>query len=118
MRFNRLLLVVPFVFAAVVGCSPKCESLCDDYQDEDCKDFDHDACIGQCAAAEDMKDDTDKCSNEWDDLMSCIGDQDDICKTNELDDDGKFKKCNSEFNDYGECMADYCADHESRDYCN
>jgi hypothetical protein len=121
MRFNRLLLVVPFLcFTSLLGCSGDCESMCDKAQDEDCKGAaDHDYCIGVCTAADDMKEDTDKCSSEFDDLVSCANDADDICDVFETDSDTyKRKKCNSELEDYVDCLTDYCKDHESRDYCN
>jgi hypothetical protein len=119
MRFNTLLAVVPFLcVTALVGCKPSCEGMCDDAQEEDCKNADHDSCIQLCAMAEDMKDDTDKCSSEFDDLVSCMNDADDICDVYETNDEGKLKKCNSEVSDYTECLGDYCADHDSRDYCN
>jgi len=119
MRFNQLLAVVPFVFVVLVGCKPSCESLCDKMQDEDCKDFDHDSCIHGCVSYEDMQEDTDKCDDDYQALLDCINDQDDICKTNEFDSDtGKLKKCQSETEDFGKCYADYCDDHDSRDYCN
>lgn len=119
MRFNRLLLVVPFVcFTALLGCGSKCESLCDEAMDEDCKDqFDHGSCVALCVRAEDMKDDTDECSKEFDALMDCASDAEDICDVWDLDDEGKLKKCNTKFNDYAECFTDYCADHDKRDYC-
>jgi len=119
MRFNQLLAVVPFLcFTALVGCKPSCEGLCDDARDEDCKNSDHDGCIQLCTMADDMKDDTDKCSSEFDDLISCVGEQDDVCDFYETDSDtGKRKKCNSELTDYAECVVEYCGDHESRDYC-
>jgi len=119
MRFNQLLAVVPFLcLTALVGCKPSCESLCDKAQDEDCKDFDHDDCIHGCVTVEDMQEDTDKCDDEWDDYLSCVNDQDDICKTREIDEDtNKYKKCNSEIEDFSKCITEYCEDHSSRDYC-
>ena len=117
MRFNKLLAVVPFAFIALVGCKPSCEGMCDKMQDEDCKDFDHDSCMHLCIMVEDMQEDTDKCDDEYDALISCYNDQDDICKTQEFDDDGELKKCKSESKDFVTCMSDYCADHDSSDYC-
>jgi len=119
MRFKILMLVVAALsFTSLVGCGNKCEKMCDDMQSEDCKDFDHDACMHTCIAFEDMQQDTDKCDTEYDDLMSCINDQSDIGKTDEVDTDtGKLKKCNSESEDFYKCVSDYCDDHTSRDYC-
>ena len=121
MRFNKLLLVVPFLcFTALIGCKPSCESLCDDAKEEDCKDLDHDECVHQCITVEDMQKDTDKCDEEYDSLLSCINDQSDICKAFEpdADDPTKIDKCNSEWVDMNKCVKEYCDDHDSRDYCS
>jgi len=118
MSFKSLMLVVPFSLAVLVGCGPTCEGMCDQAKEDDCKNADHDGCIQLCTMADDMKEDTDKCSSEFDDLVSCFNDADDICDAFETDDEGKLKKCNSEVKDYTECFAEYCADHDSRDYCS
>jgi len=122
MRFKSLLLVVSVLsFGALVGCKSKCESNCADMQDKDCDDFDHDDCLHGCIQEQDMEEDTDKCTDDFDAFMSCISDQSDICKVleTETDDNGnvKLKKCNSEYEDYSKCYADYCDDHDKRDYC-
>jgi hypothetical protein len=119
MRFKSLVLVVSALsFATLVGCKSKCESNCDEMSDKDCDNADHDDCLHLCIMEDDMEQDTDKCTQEFDDLMSCISDQSDICKVLETDTDtGKLKKCNSESEDYAKCFADYCADHDKRDYC-
>jgi len=122
MRFKSLMLVVTALsFSTLVGCKSKCESNCDAMQDSDCDDADHDGCLHLCIQQEDMEEDTDKCTSDWDALQDCMADQDDICKVleTETQDDGsvKFKKCNSEINDYADCYADYCKDHDKREYC-
>ncbi len=121
MRFNKLLLVVPFLcFTALIGCKKTCEDLCDDAKEEDCKDVDHDDCVHNCIVVEDLQADTDKCDDDYDSFLSCVNDQSDICDAFEPDEDEpeKLKKCNSELIDLQECIVDYCKDHESRDYCS
>ncbi|HEV8547718.1 MAG TPA: hypothetical protein VGQ57_01800 [Polyangiaceae bacterium] len=119
MRLMKLFVAVPFLcFAALSGCGPHCEGLCDDAYDKDCSaPFAHGDCYKACTDAEDMNDDTDKCKDEWDNLLSCLNDLSDICDGVEIDTDGKFKKCNSARTDYGTCQAEYCAEHSKRDYC-
>ncbi len=117
MRFTKLLGLVSFVsVTALVGCGPSCEGLCDQAQDEECKNFDHDDCVHDCVTVEDFQEDTDKCDDEWDELLSCINDLSDICKYADAQDDSD--KCSSEAKDFKECAIEYCEDHSSRDYCS
>jgi len=122
MRFKSLMLVVTALsFSTLVGCKSKCESNCEEMADADCDGYDHDECLHGCITVQDMEEDTDKCTDDFDALMDCVADQSDVCKAfeTETQDDGsiKYKKCNSEWEDYGKCYADYCDDHEKRDYC-
>jgi hypothetical protein len=99
--------------------------------------FDHDECYAMCERESDMEDDNVSCDKEFSTLKDCISSQDDICKAwqpedFEADVDAakaaefgyeyttkyKMRKCNSEWQDYESCVADFCADHSKRDYCN
>jgi hypothetical protein len=123
MSFKTLFMFVPVVALGLVGCKPSCEGLCDDAQEADCYDnddtyFDHAGCYASCQLQEDMEDDdVDDCVDEYDELLSCANEQSDICKVYKVDSEGKLDKCNSEYDDYRQCLYDYCKDHDKRDYC-
>ena len=82
MNLKKFMIVPMFATALfAVGCGPDCESLCEDAKE--CKGADKDAdCGKQCDEAQK---DAEKlgCEDEYDDVVSCIGDQDDICKIDE-----------------------------------
>lgn len=96
MNLKKLMMVPMFALSLfAVGCGPDCESLC-----EDAKECDN-------ATAEDKKEDCAKtcedlakdCEDEYDDVVSCMGDLDDICKFDAT------KDCQSELTAYGKCKA-------------
>jgi hypothetical protein len=137
MSFKTLLIFVPVVaLAALTGCGPSCEGLCDDAQEADCHDnegslFDHGGCYAICQEQEDMEDDdVDDCTDEFDDLLTCMSDTSDICDAWKLEgtevdaETGRTKydmeKCSNQFNDYANCVLDYCEEgnHDKRDYCS
>lgn len=142
------MLVPVLSLAALTGCKASCEKLCDDARDEGCdttstttidgvpapkNTFDHVGCYDQCQLQSDMEDDGVKdCSDEFSALTDCVNEQSDICKVWDVDgftdttDEAdhprlgpyKYKKCESEREDYAICLDDFCADHTKRDYCN
>jgi len=102
----------------------RCMSVCEGAQTADCSSresstFDHPGCIGACTRISDMKADTDMCYAEATTLVNCLDGLSDVCNGFEIDPgDGKLKGCNSEAESYSRCVADYCADHQTQDYCS
>lgn len=116
--FMALLAAVPFA----VACGSDCYDLCEDQQDEGCKNFDHGSCVHGCVDQEDFFEETDECENDYDKVLDCVTDLDDICDavpeaatpTNPTPDE---PECADEVADYTECVLDYCADHPNKDWC-
>ena len=112
----RKLLIVPLLLGlGAFACEPNCESMCDKAQDEGCKNYDHGACVHLCTDVEDMKDDTDRCSEEWDAYFECVMNASDICDI--ADEQNDSSKCDGDRQDWNECVFDFCENHTSRDYC-
>ena len=111
MRLHRLCLGF-FLGAslALTGCGYSCTNWCEDHTEE-CKDDDTnpDDCSPICEIIERRNDDM-ECDDEFDEVMSCIGDLDDIC---DADDD----KCQKEQENYSDCVVDFCDDHPNNDDC-
>ncbi|MCC6554575.1 MAG: hypothetical protein IT372_16470 [Polyangiaceae bacterium] len=87
--------LMAFIGAFTVGCGADCEGMC-----EDAKECEGAADTGDCAkACEDAeKAAEDKgCSDQYDDLLSCMDDQDDICTAG--------TGCTSEATAYGTCLS-------------
>jgi hypothetical protein len=104
MTLRKMMFVVPMLAMAffATGCGASCESLCED--GKECKDADKGRdCDKECEEAEDLADKA-GCTDQYDDVVSCLGDEDDICK---IDED----TCKSEFSAQQKCMAKYCEKH-------
>ncbi|HEX6765513.1 MAG TPA: hypothetical protein VF103_08555 [Polyangiaceae bacterium] len=99
----KKLMTVPMLAMALfaVGCGPDCEGNCEDsakcdgspLADVDCGDY--------CSKVEDLNDKA-GCGDQFDDLLSCASDQDDICKGD---------ACSSESKAYSDCFGKYCEKH-------
>jgi hypothetical protein len=104
MTLSKMMFVVPMLAMAffATGCGASCESLCED--GKECKDAEKSVdCDKQCEEADDFAEKSD-CSDQYDDVVSCMGDQDDICKVDE-------KACESELKAWGTCVSKYCTKH-------
>ena len=95
----RKLTMVPMLAMALfaVGCGDDCVSLCEDGNEcegaekiDDCDKF----CEDNQKKAEDAG-----CEDQYDDYISCLADQDDICKI-DLD------TCSKELEALGKCAAE------------
>ncbi len=107
MNLSKMMLVPVFMLAGLAtACGDDCVSSCED--GKECSD----------ATAEEKAQDCDKfcedgekdaettgCSDQYDDMVSCISDLDDICKFD-------FEKdCTTESAAYGACFSTYCTAH-------
>lgn len=110
MRFRNFLFASLIALAApmMVGCGTSCEDLCDEGKDEDCDDFNFGECVDTCTNAEELNEKA-KCEDDFDDYVSCINDEDDICDAG--------PGCVDEFEDYIDCISDYCVEHPDNDNC-
>lgn len=107
MNFNKLL-IVPFLAFAVTACGNDCKSTCEDAND--CAGRTTKAnCDDQCDKADQLADDSD-CGDQYDDYMSCLADQDDICKITAT-------TCSSEATALGACVLPYCMKSEHTAQC-
>jgi hypothetical protein len=99
----RKLTIVPMLALAMfaTGCGDDCESLCEDGQE--CEGVEKEDCAKNCEELEKLNEKA-GCEDQYDDLVSCIADEDDICKVDE-------NTCASEGGKYGECLLEYCTDH-------
>jgi hypothetical protein len=90
--------MVPMLAMALfaVGCGADCESLCEDAKECDGAEQDVD-CAKSCEDAQKAAEDA-GCEDEYDDVVSCAGDQDDICKPD-------ADACKSESEAFGKCLA-------------
>jgi hypothetical protein len=99
MIFKKLLMVVLLAaLAALTGCGTSCTSVCEDSHacpGEKAVDCEH-----ACDEAENVAD-ASKCSGQYDDLKSCLGDMEDICST-------KDTSCAAKTNAYVGCVLPYC----------
>jgi hypothetical protein len=99
----KKLMTVPTLAMALfaVGCGADCESLCED--DQNCADsaLADVNCADYCKKVEDLNEKA-GCKDQFDDLLSCSSDQDDICK---------YDGCSPEDMAYRQCQVTYCMDH-------
>ena len=79
----RKLTIAPMLAMALfaVGCGPDCESMCEDSKEcegatEEMKNAD---CAKECEDGQKAAESA-GCEDQYDDLESCMGDLDDICK--------------------------------------
>ncbi|HEX6275036.1 MAG TPA: hypothetical protein VFZ53_18465 [Polyangiaceae bacterium] len=93
----KKLTIVPMLAMALfaVGCGADCESLCEDGQE--CKDAEKVDCAEECEKIEKAVEKA-GCEDQYDDVLSCSSDQDDICKPDE-------DACESEAEAFAKCMA-------------
>ena len=101
-----------------------CMTMCDRGQTGNCAArentyFDHASCIAGCTTIVDMKADTDQCYDEGEAIVTCLNGLSDVCTGFALDPDSlEPLACRTENLDYNSCFADYCQDHQTKDYCN
>ena len=117
MRLRNSFAAVLAALPLILACGTDCYDLCDDALDEGCKHFDHDDCVHGCVSQEDMSETSDECDSEHEKLVDCVTELDDICDAVPDPDEPGEEKCNDQRSEYMDCMADYCVDHDSRDWC-
>ena len=105
--------MIPVLVLALAGmataCGNKCKSTCEDAKD--CAGADKSTdCDKECDDA-DKNADTQGCSDQYDDVVSCISDLDDICKFDPT------KDCLSQETALGACSQKYCTAHASDASC-
>lgn len=110
------LILVPFLalVPAIVGCGADCEDVCE--KANECPGDDDDDCGKVCSEAETLSENA-GCEDQFDDYISCIDDEDDVCVEPGTTDLSKIP-CASEATAYGTCVGKYCATHESEAGCN
>lgn len=115
MRLHRLgLAILLGASLGLTGCGYSCTNWCEDHTEE-CKgdDTNPDDCDPICEIIERRNEDM-ECDDEFDDIMSCLGDLDDICDADDLEDPA----CGSEQEKYSNCLNDFCVDHPNNDDCS
>ena len=94
----RKLTIVPMLALALfaTGCGDDCVSLCEDANE--CEGAEKvDDCDKECEDAKKAAEDA-GCEDQFDDLLSCASDQDDVCKPDE-------NACSSEAEAFVKCMS-------------
>ena len=81
----------------VTGCGPDCVAACE--SQNGCAGAQKQDCAAVCEKAEKVNE-LANCEDQYDDLLICIEDQDDICKT--------AAQCAQKSIDYQDCVAGYC----------
>jgi hypothetical protein len=104
MTLRKMIFVVPMLAMAffATGCGASCSSLCEDAKD--CKDADKSVDCDKYCDDQEAFNEKAGCSDQYDDAVSCAGDQDDICKPDE-------KACESEGKALFSCQSKYCEKH-------
>jgi len=97
----RLASMVVLAFL-VAGCGADCVSLCEDRKECEGADRDQD-CADHCEEVVSLVEKA-SCEDQYDELLSCESEQDDICRSDE-------NACTTESNEYSACLAEYCTDH-------
>ncbi len=105
MRFPAWLLVVCL---AGVGCGADCEDLCEEKKDEGCTGSSGVNCEAECVKSDDLAE-ASECEDAYDDYLSCVDDQDDICDAND--------ECKPESAALKACVSEYCSDHGDTPGC-
>lgn len=113
-----LLMVAPLY---AIGCAPDCRLLCERREEANCEgDVDNPDCEYQCKHEEDLVANA-GCESEYDDLITCVDELDDICEMfPEPCDTGEHCKdpeCDNETEDLFECYDDYCTEHPNNNEC-
>ena len=101
-RSVQRLAVIVVLASFTIGCGVDCMSLCEDRKECEGADRDKD-CAGECEQLESLAEKA-GCEDQFDDMVVCEGEQDDICRADE-------NACDSETKAYTDCIAVYCADH-------
>jgi hypothetical protein len=83
-----------------VGCGPDCVAACEDQNA--CPGAVKSDCAQVCDKAKTLNDLAD-CEDQYDDLLVCIQDQEDVCKTG--------VQCESKAEQYQDCVLGYCINH-------
>ena len=96
----KSLLIIPLLAAipVVTGCGGSCDSVCDDAQD--CPGATKVNCDDACGKSETLAEDA-GCSDQYDDMINCLGDMNDICSD-------KDTSCDSKVSAYVGCALPYC----------
>jgi hypothetical protein len=81
----------------VVGCGHDCVALCE--EGNSCPGAIKVDCANSCQTWESLNEPA-SCEDQYDDYLTCIENQDDMCKEGE--------QCNSKIADYADCLAGYC----------
>ena len=98
----KKLMTVPMIAALfAVACGPDCEDLCDKEKKCEGSSLSDVDCGSYCEKIEDLNEKA-GCEDQFDDLLSCADDADDLCKGD---------ACESESTKYGDCFGKYCEKH-------
>ena len=82
----------------VLGCSPDCTSICEEANG--CPGAAKQNCADQCAAQEAVNP-KGYCEDQFDDLLQCLDNREDICATG-------AKVCEKRYAQYNDCVLGYC----------
>ena len=112
MNLSKMMLVPVFMLAGLAtACGNDCVDGCEDKKD--CADATAEQkaedCDKACDDLEELSDSAD-CSDQFDDLMSCGSDIDDVCKPPE-------NACNTEGEAFFTCITKYCTAHTDDTKC-
>lgn len=109
MDLRKLILVPALALSAfITGCGDDCTSVCED--SKDCADADKSTdCDKACDESKKAADEA-GCSDQYDDLLSCLSDIDDLCKS-----DGT--ECIKETLALSSCTLKYCEAHPDASVC-
>jgi hypothetical protein len=104
-----------------IGCGTDCRLLCERREEANCEgDADAPDCEYQCKHEEDLVTNA-GCESEYDDVLTCIDELDDICDMfPPVCDPGahcKDPECDNEIKDLNDCYSDYCTDHPHNNEC-
>jgi hypothetical protein len=121
-------LTVALALVGSTGCTPDCQSLCEEWVEEDCcdkndlecGDQDPEDCEFQCAQQERLAEKAD-CEEELDAWNECEADLDDICDSmgacsSTCDENGENcsteceGECEDEIQDFQECTLEHCTE--------
>lgn len=96
-------LTIAFTLSMAVlaaGCGPDCVAACEDQNA--CPNAMKTDCAQQCDKAKTLNDLAD-CEDQYDDLLICIEDQEDICVSH--------AQCDTKAAQYADCVAGWCVNH-------
>jgi hypothetical protein len=101
MNFKKILFVpLLALLPAITACGNNCSDVCEDQKK--CKDANASAnCDDFCDKGDDLADNAD-CKDQWDDVIDCGADQDDVCSDTD-------KSCDAKFTAFFTCVTPYCS---------